>query len=270
MAYWVNTSLLTIIVLSFQICAAQSQASDPGIRDTCRLMPVESIWVLTPTDTVFTIEACHFTDDSLGGLQLGFRIRTSGEEWTPAVDSNVVVDTIIIDPGVGDIRGAAIRRMPSDTMNAFQYGALAFSTNLLPIGESSKVADIYLAVRDQQALPGRFTVHLDSILFPPAGAFKHTPADPNIGSGYTPHYSQNPCSVSVVKLSEICGNADGIGGIDIDDIVYLIAFIYLNGPPPEPFQAGDINCDDKIDLLDIVGLVNYEFRGGPVPCSECE
>jgi uncharacterized protein (TIGR02145 family) len=32
----------------------------------------------------------------------------------------------------------------------------------------------------------------------------------------------------------VCGDADGIGGIDIDDVVYLIAYIFSGGPAPDP------------------------------------
>ncbi len=258
-----------LIVCSSVVSPSQLQSPDPGIRDTCRLMPVDSIWVLTPHDTLFAIEAWHFTDDSLGGFQHGFAIRTSCEDWTPALDSNIVIDTVIVTPDMGNLRGTMIARLPDDTINAFQYGALAFSGSLLPVGEPYKVADISLAVKNQQNLPGKFIVHFDSSLLNSASAFKHTPANPDMGSGYPPIYGSSPCSVTVVKLSEICGNADGIGTIDMDDIVFLIAYIYNQGPSPELFQAGDINCDGKIDLLDVVGLVNFVFKGGAAPCSDC-
>lgn len=44
---------------------------------------------------------------------------------------------------------------------------------------------------------------------------------------------------------------------------YLISF---TGGGPGP-QNGDVNCDGKIDLFDVVYLANYLFKGGPPPCS---
>ncbi len=76
--------------------------------------------------------------------------------------------------------------------------------------------------------------------------------------------------VFVTKLSSeafLCGDADASGGVDIDDVICLISYVYLGGPEPDPLESGDVNCDQAINLLDIVGLVNYIFRGGPEPCD---
>ena len=34
--------------------------------------------------------------------------------------------------------------------------------------------------------------------------------------------------------------------------------------------AGDVNCDDRVSVADVVYLVNYLFRAGPAPLSQCE
>ncbi|GAF69041.1 unnamed protein product, partial [marine sediment metagenome] len=38
---------------------------------------------------------------------------------------------------------------------------------------------------------------------------------------------------------------------------------------PDPLETGDVNCDGKISLTDIIYLVNYIFRGGSEPCVDC-
>lgn len=58
-------------------------------------------------------------------------------------------------------------------------------------------------------------------------------------------------------------NADGI--IDLADVVYLINYLYKDGPTPVPVEAGDANCDGITDLADIVYLINYLYKGGPAP-----
>lgn len=65
------------------------------------------------------------------------------------------------------------------------------------------------------------------------------------------------------------GNADGQGGIDIDDIVYLINFVFAGGTPPNPYYMGDNNCDDEVDIDDVVYLITFIFNGGPEPCNNC-
>jgi hypothetical protein len=70
----------------------------------------------------------------------------------------------------------------------------------------------------------------------------------------------------------ICGDADGSGFVDIDDVVFLINYVFSSGPQPEPIESGDANCSGgevPIDIDDVVYLINYIFTGGPWPCAEC-
>lgn len=69
----------------------------------------------------------------------------------------------------------------------------------------------------------------------------------------------------------LIGDANGSGGvvpIDIDDIVYLIAYIFSEGPAPvpHPIASGDATCDCVVDIDDATYLVNYVFSNGPPPC----
>lgn len=65
----------------------------------------------------------------------------------------------------------------------------------------------------------------------------------------------------------VCGNVNGSGGIDIDDIVYLIAYVFQGGPAPSPVSIGDVNCSGGVDIDDIVYLIAYVFQGGNAPCD---
>jgi hypothetical protein len=64
-----------------------------------------------------------------------------------------------------------------------------------------------------------------------------------------------------------CGDADGSGALDIEDVVYLIAFIFSDGPPPEPLNDGDVDCSGNVDIDDVVYMIAYIFSGGPPPCD---
>ncbi|MBU1317775.1 MAG: hypothetical protein KKG33_14465 [candidate division Zixibacteria bacterium] len=63
----------------------------------------------------------------------------------------------------------------------------------------------------------------------------------------------------------IRGDADSSGGIDIDDVVYLIAYIFGGGSAPDPLEAGDADCSGAIDIDDVVYLIAYIFCGGDPP-----
>jgi hypothetical protein len=49
------------------------------------------------------------------------------------------------------------------------------------------------------------------------------------------------------------------------DVVYLINYVYIDGPAPHPLQAGDANSDRVVDITDVVYLIKYLFLGGPPP-----
>jgi hypothetical protein len=70
-----------------------------------------------------------------------------------------------------------------------------------------------------------------------------------------------------VEGSYVCGDANGSGDVDIDDVVYLIAYIFSGGSPPDPLIAGDANCSGDIDIDDVVYLIAYIFSGGNEPCD---
>ena len=75
--------------------------------------------------------------------------------------------------------------------------------------------------------------------------------------------------IKITIAEYVCGDADGSGTVDIDDVVYLIAYIFTGGPPPDPLAAGDVDCSESVDVDDIVYLIAYIFSGGPEPCADC-
>jgi hypothetical protein len=75
----------------------------------------------------------------------------------------------------------------------------------------------------------------------------------------------NPCSCC---MPPIRGNINFDPGdqIDISDLVYLVDYMFTNGPAPPCFEEADMNCDGSIDISDLVWIVDYMFTGGPAPC----
>jgi Dockerin type I domain len=67
------------------------------------------------------------------------------------------------------------------------------------------------------------------------------------------------------------GDANGSGTINIQDITYLVNYLYKSGPAPLPYLlcAGDANCDCKVNIQDITFLINRLYKNGPAPCT-CE
>jgi hypothetical protein len=69
--------------------------------------------------------------------------------------------------------------------------------------------------------------------------------------------------------SYICGDANSSGYVDIDDIVYLIEYIFGGGERPVPIESADCDCQSGVDIDDLVHLICHVFQGGPAPCIEC-
>ena len=55
--------------------------------------------------------------------------------------------------------------------------------------------------------------------------------------------------------------------ITVADAVYLINYMFNNGPAPDPLEAGNVNCDGEVGLSDVIYRINYLFKDGPPPCE---
>lgn len=73
--------------------------------------------------------------------------------------------------------------------------------------------------------------------------------------------------VESTQNESLCGDADGSEEIDIDDVVYLINYIFAGGPEPAPYEAGDADCSSGVDIDDAVYLISYIFSSGNEPCD---
>ena len=74
---------------------------------------------------------------------------------------------------------------------------------------------------------------------------------------------------AVVPPSGKEGDVNGDGKINTADVIFMINFLFKNGPEPNPPPAGDINGDCVTTVSDIVYLINYLFRGGAAPKIRC-
>lgn len=60
------------------------------------------------------------------------------------------------------------------------------------------------------------------------------------------------------------GDANCDNSIDVGDIIFLVEYSFNNGPAPDP-RGGDANGSGEIDVSDIIYLVEYSFNNGPPP-----
>lgn len=65
---------------------------------------------------------------------------------------------------------------------------------------------------------------------------------------------------SEMALDYIWGDADGSASVNILDVAFLIKYLYKDGPPPEPVEAGDTDWNGAINILDVSLIINYLYK----------
>ncbi len=84
--------------------------------------------------------------------------------------------------------------------------------------------------------------------------------DPPLADEITYNYS-------VISADFICGDSNGDEALNIFDITYIIAYLYLDGPSPEPIESADVNVDDAVNIFDATYMISYLYLSGPPPCE---
>jgi hypothetical protein len=70
--------------------------------------------------------------------------------------------------------------------------------------------------------------------------------------------------------NRLCGDANGDGAVDISDAIYVIEFVFFNGPAPSPLSIADVDCTGLVDVSDALYIIDYVNAIGPAPCAACK
>jgi hypothetical protein len=65
------------------------------------------------------------------------------------------------------------------------------------------------------------------------------------------------------------GDMNADGQASSSDIIYLVSYLFGDGPRPRDPSVEDLTCDKTISVLDVVVLANFVLRMGPAPCVDC-
>jgi len=71
--------------------------------------------------------------------------------------------------------------------------------------------------------------------------------------------------LSVVVITCTCGDVNDDALVNVGDPVYLINYIFKDGPDPAHLECCDVNTDTQVNVGDVVFLINYIFKDGPDP-----
>jgi hypothetical protein len=107
------------------------------------------------------------------------------------------------------------------------------------------------------------------------GLLTWAPAEADTGLWIFQFSAADACDEAVTHQIAIqvgmpfCGDSQGDGNVDVSDFIYLIHYLFKQGPAPDPLCIGDVNCDGLVNTGDLVFLLNFYYRFGPAPCFDC-
>ncbi len=188
-----------------------------------------------------------------------------------SIDSpqSVFTDNIIIWNQAPDIGGI----LCDDPLTSIQYNSFWDNTGGDVGGTDTPVGDTTCCV-NYNGIPcdSFFNLFRDPLIIGTEG-FRYeifcssVVIDAGSGTNPEPIIGGLRTDIGPLEFPYLVGDLTYESEIDIDDLIRLIEYVYLNGPSPCPPHAGDWNCDGRTNIIDILRLVNYIFKGGPPQCS---
>lgn len=79
--------------------------------------------------------------------------------------------------------------------------------------------------------------------------------------------------VDLESIKTSPGKAFAIRSCDLDadgynDIIFFIDFKFKNGPAPEEMGMADCDGNGTVNIMDIIRLIKYKFKGGLQPACQ--
>jgi len=209
--------------------------------------------------------------NDVSGINNAFRIYSpSGAQWGMTdIDKTGTLDD---DPywGMGFDLTHTVKKLSTDGTGADTVaviGCVMFNDVGMPDGFDDITHTITIGPIDEAYAGGEICI--DSCWYPPVnewlwGSSADYPVEP---------MWDGPHCFTIANCCQIRGdvNNDGHPEPDISDLVYLVTYMFQDGPEPSCMEVANINGLNglPIDISDLIYLVNYMFSQGgppPVPC----
>jgi len=236
-----------ILLLGVIFLFSSAYAQDPGVPDTVYFTTSHNglFYPLPSGPGLAFIHVNFFNDDSIAGISAPFLF--SGPLTYDSVsfrDSRV--DSLEYHP----VNESLI------TQHKILIGAIPVKEEYIPPGRG------YLATLCFRITSDTGTVTVDSTFFPPNDRLTFVTSEPK---GYTPIFVKAVIPITAYKP----GDTDHNMNVNVSDVIYLINYLFKNGPDPYPLVAADVDASCDIRVADAIYLINYLFKGGPAPKPGC-
>ena len=206
----------------------------------------------------------------IDGLAFGFRVYSDSDVDWGRTDATCLVNFSELGPevffNVYSQRRYGMTGSGADTVS-FGYFVFVPAERGLPPGYDSVTYEIRLGPIPHEYSGGE--ICLDSCWYPPTGDWMWGTAG---GDGpdrdfFIPSWDGPHC-FTIYNCCQIRGDIDNNGsGPDIADLIYMVTYMFQEGPEPPCMTAVDINGDElpEPDIADLIYLVTFMFQDGPPP-----
>jgi hypothetical protein len=244
--------LMIFLIFLFCFSSGVSKAQDPGVADTVRLANISGEIAEFASMPVFL-----YNDEEL--VSVVIPLLLDGYSGWLRFDSVSYVGSRLSDPAVLDDREVYVFGTDTFTVDSLFLSFSVSSGNNLPAG-SGKLCELW------------FTLHfggevlVDSLSDSPQGGLLLT--DTNKGS-FPPQFLPGLIDISCDYL---VGDVIGDDDVSLGDVI-MLQKIYFYDEPLSGYPIfnrrgrGDLNCDRRLDMRDVVHLVDWLFFGGSDPCT---
>jgi hypothetical protein len=138
----------------------------------------------------------------------------------------------------------------------------------LPAGTDQLVGNIVVSV-SLIADPGETILKfVDGVTFPADGPPEKLAPIHNLVVVDTQVFRPNLVDGKVtIRKAFIRGDSNQDKRVDIADVIYVLNYVFLGGSAPKCIDAADSNNDSRLDISDSIFFLDYLFKGGPQPSS---
>jgi len=198
------------------------------------------------------------------GLSNGFRIySTTGAMWdTARIESVVDLGFPYLD--MTGTRSFGANGAGCDTLGIYAY---KLANQGLPSGFDTITHIVTIGPIDSAYSGG--TICIDSSWYPPANEWMWSRCHWFGDFPFTYPSWSGPYCYTIYYCCEPRGDVDRIGGINVSDLTFYVAYLFQGGQPPACPDQADVDGSGSHNVSDLTYLVAYLFQGGPEPPA-CE
>lgn len=150
----------------------------------------------------------------------------------------VKLDWITRDVDFDDLMGFNVYRYEDVEEGTTSVDTIQVNETLVTPGEVDELGNMFQEYIDYDVVPGKTYYYF----------VKEMGTDMQTFDISTP--------VAVTPLSAQKGDANGSMSVDVADIMTDVAYIMNENPQPFIFEAADVNSDETINILDVIGTAN--------------